>query len=159
MDILEIINEMEEVIEESTRVPLVGKVLIDDDLIVEYLDRIRSAIPEEIRQAKITIKEKERLLNEAHEEAKKVFDNAQSQISKLADESEITKQAQKQAEEIYIKAKNTAREIRQGANIYADETLKKLEDNLQKAINIVKNGREELKPKVATEQVAAGKEK
>lgn len=158
MDILEIINEMEEVIEESTRVPLVGKVLLDDDLIIEYLDRIRSAIPEEIRQAKLTYKEKNRILNEAHEEAKKVLDNAQMEINRLASESEVTKQAQKQAEEIYVKAKNTAREIRQGANNYADETLKKLEENLQRAIGIVKNGRNELKPKGAKEQVAAGKD-
>lgn len=158
MDILEILNEMEEVVEESTRIPLLGKVLIDDDLIMEYIDRIRSSLPEELRNAKQISMEKEKILLTAQQEAKKLMDNAQLGISKMAGESEIAKQAQMQAEEIYLKAKNTAQEIRVGANSFADDVLAKMENSLQKALTVIKNGREELKPTTSKEQVAATKQ-
>lgn len=157
MDILEILNEMEEIIEESTRVPLLGKVLIDDDLIMEYVDRVRSALPDEIRQAKQIQKDRDRILSEAQNEAKNVMENTKMEIAKIAGDSEISKQAHKHAEEIYVKAKKTAQEIRSGANEYADDILSKLENNLQKALTVVQKGRDELKPKAKVE-AAAGKD-
>lgn len=157
MDILEIINELEEVIEESTKIPLLGKILIDDDLIMEYVDRIRSAIPEEIRQAKLVNKEKDRILNLAQQEATNLINNAQLEISKMAGDSEVSKQAHLKAEEIYSKARKTAQEIHSGATQYADDILGKIETDMEKALIIVKKSREELKPKASNEAAAGQK--
>jgi len=72
MDILDVLNELEELVEESTKVPLVGKILIDDDLILDMIDHIRTALPEEMRLAKSVAVERERIIEEARNEAKRM---------------------------------------------------------------------------------------
>lgn len=145
LDLLKILNELEEYVEESTKMPFTGKVLIDDDVLMEFVDRIRSSLPEEIRQAKWITKERQKIITEAQKEAEKIVEDAKQHITKIADESEINKQAQKYAEEIVQKAQGVANEITNGANQYADDILGSLEGNLNKIMTSVKNGREELK--------------
>ena len=61
MDLLSALNELEELIENSGRVPLTRKVMVNEDSILDLLDRIRTTIPEEIRQAKWIIQERRKL--------------------------------------------------------------------------------------------------
>lgn len=65
MDLLSALNELEELIENSGRVPLTRKVMVNEDSILDLLDRIRTTIPEEIRQAKWIIQEREKVMSES----------------------------------------------------------------------------------------------
>ena len=56
----------------------------------------------------------------------------------------MVKRAQRQAEEIIREAEAREREIRLGAEDYADEILKTLETNLDKFLAAVQRGRERL---------------
>lgn len=145
MDVLKIIDEIEEIVENSSRIPMTGKVLLDSDTVLEYLDRIRTILPEELRQAKWVSKEKERMLKEAQEESERVLEEARQQVKRLANESEVVKQANAQAEAIIAQAKLMAKEMKNGATTYADDVLKQLEGNLEKALAVIKKGRDELK--------------
>lgn len=145
MDVLKIIDEIEEVVENGSRIPMTGKVLLDSDSLLDYLDRIRTILPEELRQAKWVSKEKDRMLKEAHEESEKMLEEARIQVKRAAQESEIVKQANAQADAIVGQAKQMSKEMRVGATQYADDILKQLEGNLEKAIAIIKKGREEIK--------------
>jgi len=63
------------------------------------------------------------------------------------DKEEITKQAERAAEDIVEDARAREREIRLGAEDYADEILNTLEVNLSKFIAAVQRGRERLQGK------------
>ncbi len=145
MDILDVLNELEEVIEESTKIPLVGKVMVDDELILDMVDHIRTSLPEEMRQAKAVAVEREKILEEARTEAQRIIKEAKEEIAKMAGENEIVKQAQEQAYSVVEQTNTVAREIKIGAYTYADDLLRQVEELLEKNLLQVKTGRAELK--------------
>lgn len=145
MEIFNVLNELEELVESSIKVPLTKRVMVDEDRLLDYLDRIRTSLPEEIRQAKWVIQEREKVISETKREAGRLMEDAQKQVEKKAEESEITRQAKTIAEEIVEKAEVVAREIKQGARDYADEILMELEKNLGKIMSEIQDGRTELK--------------
>lgn len=145
MDVLKFIDEIEEIIENSSSIPMTGKVIIDKDTLLEYLDRVRTILPEELRQAKWVSKEKERMLKDAQDEADRIIEEARQQIKRAASESEVVKQANAQAEAIVAQSKMMSKEMKTGATNYADDVLKQLEGNMEKALTVIKKGREELK--------------
>ena len=132
MDLLSALNELEELIENSGKVPLTRKVMVNEDSILDLLDRIRTTIPEEIRQAKWIIQEREKVMSDSQKEAMRIMENAQKQVEKQAEDSEVARKAKVVAEEIIAKAEQTAQEMREGARIYADEILGALQDRLNK---------------------------
>jgi len=158
MDILDVLNEMEELVEESTKVPIVGKVLIDDELILDMIDHIRTALPDEMRQAKVIATEREKILEEARNEAQKVVGQAREELSRMAGDDELVKQARQQAAEVLEQAKALSREIKIGAYQYADDLLQSGEEGLEKVLAQIKNARAELRTPPKSEQEAAATE-
>ncbi len=159
MDILDVLNELEELVEESTKVPLVGKILVDDELILDMIDHIRTALPEEMRQAKAIVQEREKILEDARLEAKRMITEAREELNRMADENELVKQARHHATEVVEQAKRLSRDIKVGAYQYADELLKNSEETLEKILGQVKNARSELRtpPKSAEQEAAVAK--
>jgi len=157
MDILDVLNELEEIVEESTKVPLVGKILVDDELILDMVDHIRTALPEEMRQAKSIAQEREKILEDARQEAKRILGEAKEELSRMTGENELVKQARQQATEVVEQAKNLSREIRVGAYQFADDLLNSSEETLKKVLAQVKSAREELRtpPAGQAERIAA----
>ncbi|RCX17235.1 hypothetical protein DFR58_108130 [Anaerobacterium chartisolvens] len=145
MEILTILETLEDVVEKSVNVPVVGKCLIDKEEILEIIKEIRLKLPDDIKQAKWVKEERQRILLEAQKEANNIIRDAESKISSLVDEHEITKKAYEQANEIISNAQKNAREIRLGTREYADSILNKLEEILADTINVVQTNREELK--------------
>ncbi len=144
MDVLAMLDELEEYVDRGAKIPMTGKVLVDDEAIFDIIDKIRTALPEELRQAKWITKERERILEEAQAEAGKLVDQGRGYIAKLVEESEITRQAQDHAEELVAQARKVAREIRNGANAYADDLLVRLEKSLVGVVESLHEDREEL---------------
>jgi vacuolar-type H+-ATPase subunit H len=105
---------------------------------------MRATIPEEIKQARWIVKERQEMLAEAKREAERVVKEARDQQARLISEEEVYKQAERGAEEILEDARDTERQIRLGAEDYADEILSTLEVNLQKFLAAVQRGRDRL---------------
>ena len=145
MDLLNSLNELEELIENSSKIPFTRKVMVEEDRLLDLLDRIRTTMPEEVRQAKWIIQEREKVLQDSQKEAIRIMDNAQKQVEKKADDSEIVRQAKTNAEEILARAESVAMEIREGAKGYADDILVNLQENLGKILSQIEQGRSELK--------------
>lgn len=145
MDLLNSLNELEELIENSSKIPFTRKVMVEEDRLLDLLDRIRTTMPEEVRQAKWIIQEREKVLQDSQKEAIRIMDDAQKQIEKKADDSEIVRQAKTNAEEILARAESVAAEIREGAKGYADDILVNLQENLGKILSQIEQGRSELK--------------
>src|SRR5213593_3548333 len=127
MDVLVLIDKLDDQIHNAKPVPLTDQVRVDKEEVYDILDQMRATIPEEIKQARWIVKERQEMLAEAKRE-----------------NEEIVKQAERQAEEIIEDARAREREIRLGAEDYADDILNTLEVNLQKFIAAVQRGRDRL---------------
>ena len=145
MDLLSALNELEELVETSSKVPFTRKVMVEEERLLDLLDRIRTTMPEEIRQAKWIIQEREKVLGDSQKEAMRILDDVQKQIERKADDSEVVRQAKIVAEEIIAKAESVAREMREGAKGYADDILGNLQDSLGKINSQIEQGRSELR--------------
>ena len=84
------------------------------------------------------------MLAEAKREAERILKEARDEQARLISEEEVVKQAERQAEDILEEARAREREIRLGAEDYADDILNTLEVNLQKFTAAVQRGRERL---------------
>jgi vacuolar-type H+-ATPase subunit H len=84
------------------------------------------------------------MLAEAKREAERVVKEARDQQERLISEEEVYRQAERAAEEIIEDARETERQIRLGAEDYADEILSTLEVNLEKFLSAVQRGRDRL---------------
>ncbi len=145
MELFKIINEMEELIESSPKVPMTKRVLVDEDRLLDYLDRIRASMPEELRQAKWVLQERDKVIGDSKREAVRIIEDAELQLEKKAVDSEVTRKAQEISEEIRFRSEEMARQIKQGALDYADEMLAELEGKLNSILGQIQENRSELK--------------
>ncbi|MBZ4655417.1 MAG: hypothetical protein JG781_2776 [Peptococcaceae bacterium] len=145
MEIVRLLEEFEVVVEECSRIPMTGKVIIHEDTLYNFLDKFRAMLPEAVREAEWIIRERERILKEAEKEGEAIIETAKNKLQRIAGESEIVKLAKAQGDEIIDSAKNVAREVTQGAFSYADEVMAQLQMELEKTLQVVKKGREELR--------------
>lgn len=84
------------------------------------------------------------MLAEAKREAERILTEARERQDQLIAEQEVTREAERAAEDIVEDARAREREIRLGAEDYADDVLHNLEDNLTKFIAAVQRGRDRL---------------
>ena len=144
MDVLVLIDKLDDIIHNARSVPLTDSVMIDREEIYDLLDQMRSTIPEEIKQARWIVKERQEMLAEAKQESERIVAEARSRPSRLASQEEVVRLAERKAHEIIEDAREREREIRLGAEDYADEVLGNLEVNLDKFLAAVRRGRERL---------------
>src|SRR5882762_6058247 len=111
LDVLVLIDKLDDLVHNAKPVPLTDQVRVDREEIYDLLDQMRATIPEEIKQARWIVKERQEMLAEA----KRVVKEARDQQQRLVSQEEITRQAERAAEEIVEDANTRAREIRLGA--------------------------------------------
>ncbi len=152
MDIMALIDRIEEAMDGSRSVPLMRGRLVDVDKVYEIIDEIRASFPDELKQARWIVKERQEMLEEAEKEANRVLEEARDRAESMASEQEVVKRANEQAASILDSARQQEREIRLGAEDYADEMLANLEVNLGKLLTAVQRGRDRLQGKVSQRQ-------
>jgi cell division septum initiation protein DivIVA len=144
MDVLVLIDKLDDLVHNAKPMPLTDQVRVDKEEIYDILDQMRATIPEEIKQARWIVKERQEMLAEAKREAERIVKEAHDRQDRLVSGEEVTKRAEREAEEIIEDAHAREREIRLGAEDYADEILNTLEVNLSKFISAVQRGRDRL---------------
>jgi hypothetical protein len=144
MDVLVLIDKLDDLVHNAKGVMMTDQVRVDKEEIYDILDQMRATIPEEIKQARWIVKERQEMLAEAKREAERIVKEAREQQERLISEEEITREAERAAEEIIEEAHAKERTIRLGAEDYADEILNTLEVNLTKFISAVQRGRDRL---------------
>jgi len=68
MDVLVLIDKLDDLVHNAKAVPLTDQVRIDREEIYDILDQMRATIPEEIKQARWIVKERQEMLAEAKRE-------------------------------------------------------------------------------------------
>jgi F0F1-type ATP synthase membrane subunit b/b' len=155
MDVLVLIDKLDDLVHNAKAVPLTDQVRIDREEIYDILDQMRATIPEEIKQARWIVKERQEMLAEAKRECDRILGEAREQAVREASQTEIVKLAERQAQEIVDEARRQARETRLEMEDWADSILSTLETNLDKFLGAVRRGRERLHER-SQESVIAG---
>jgi uncharacterized protein YacL (UPF0231 family) len=145
MEIFELFDDLEELISGGSRIPLTGKVVVNEDEVIEVIEQIRNALPEELRQARWVMKERQRIIADAEQEAREIVEQGKEYTNRLIDENEVTKKAEQKAQEIIQRSQEVSQEIKIGAYEYAEKCLARLEQTLGELLRATQRGREELK--------------
>ncbi|MBQ3038731.1 MAG: ATPase [Clostridia bacterium] len=141
MDIMEIIDLMEENIEKAPSVPLTGKIMLDKDDILDYIQEMRLSYPEEVKEAKWVKGERQRIITEAESRADSMIKTAEAKMIQMVDENEITKQAQEYATQLVEDAKAQATKLVTDSDQYADDILGDVERRLEMLLKKVADDR------------------
>ena len=144
MTIEGILDELESLLIDASRVPFTNKRVLEEDDVVRLLDELRGKLPSSITEASQIVAERQRILEKAQEEGQKIVDKAKSYAIQLIDENVIAKQAQEQSNEIVILAHKEAADLQNDAVVYADNVFKHLEQQIEKTLEVVRLGHNEL---------------
>ena len=151
MDILQMIDRLEELLNESRPLPLTHNVIVDEDRMLDLIDQMRVSIPEEVKKAQQLLAQRDRLMAQAQEEANRTVNLARDRSNELIERDQVVQAAYSQAEQIKAQAQADGDVIRKEADEYVLETLRSLEMEMERALNQVRNGirtLQEDKPKV-----------
>jgi cell division septum initiation protein DivIVA len=140
MDILQLIDRLEELFNDAKAVPFTHNVIVDEDRMLELIDQMRIAIPEEVKKAQQIVAQKERVHAQAQEEANRTLQIARDKATELTQKDIIVQEAQRRAEQILSQARAEAEAVRADADNYVVDTLMQLQDHIAKLSNQVNNG-------------------
>ncbi len=149
MEIYRILDDLESMVKDSKKLPLSsGKIIIDSNDFLDRVDRIRAIMPEELETARLVISEKERIIKEACSQADQYVDESKDKVARMVDDNEITRNAVKMAEDIVNRAEEVASDIRKEANEYAKQILTHVEMVLNRSLDTISQGKEELRREI-----------
>jgi hypothetical protein len=140
MDILQLIDRLEELFNDGKPIPFTHNVSVDEDRMLDIIDQMRIAIPEEVKKAQQLLSQRDRVMAQAQEESNRTLDLAREKAEGLIGKDTIAQEAQRRAEQILEQARADAEATRIEADDYVIETLGRLQDELNSSINQVNNG-------------------
>jgi hypothetical protein len=144
MDIQHLVDRLEQALADSRRLPLTANLIVDEDQMLNIIDQMRVAIPEEVKRASRVEAEKERILAQAHEEGERIRELARQEATELVKRDAIMIAAQQRADTILERARREADMMRQESDAYAMDVLAKLEEDLLRSLSVVRNGMRKL---------------
>lgn len=100
LDIQQSLNVLEELILESPRVPFSRRTLVDEDKLLDQLDRIRLNLPTAFREALAVVEQQAAILTEAEQYARSVVYEAEQEAMRRLDELGIVQRAEAQAQQV-----------------------------------------------------------
>ena len=166
-------NELEEALDRG--IPLLSShSIVKKDVVVNILDRLYEALPDEIKEARALLRRRDEFQYEAQQKAEKTIADAQAEASRLLSESDLLRAVQKEADKIKeqvisdcegikrqaldeasslrSQAIDESLRIKDSASVYAEQILAGLEQNINQLHEIIKNNQIQLERKRAEEE-------
>ncbi|MBS1249381.1 MAG: hypothetical protein MAG431_00959 [Chloroflexi bacterium] len=140
MDILHLVDRLEELFNHSRTIPFTHNVIVDEDRMLDIIDQMRIAIPEEVRKSQQVLSKRDRIIAQAQEKANRIQILAQEESEDLVNRDSVVQQARKKAAHIAAEAEVQAETIRKEADDYVKETLTSLEIALERVLTQVQDG-------------------
>lgn len=140
MDILQLIDRLEELFNDAKALPFTHNVVVDEDRMLELIDQMRIAIPEEVKKAQQVMAQRDRIMAQAQEEANRTLQLAREKAEQMMQKDMIVQEAQRRADQIISQGRADAENTRADADNYVIDTLTQLQDQIAKLNNQVSNG-------------------
>lgn len=143
-DTEEIILRVRDQVETARSVPMSSSVMVNRDDLLALLEDALAGLPEELRQARWLLKEREEFLAKARREAEEIIDSGRQQAERMVERAEVVRESRRRAQQIIDDAEATARALRHEAEDYIDQKLATFEVVLERTMQAVHKGRERL---------------
>jgi hypothetical protein len=153
--VLDIVDTLEELVGGARRLPFTPSVVVNEEEILELVDRIRVALPDDLVSARHTVDERDQILERAErevaeisaraeEEAARQVRDAQARAASLVEEHVIVGAATERARVLIAEAEQSAAAERTAADDYAREVVQRLEEQLERWLGTVREGLQSL---------------
>ncbi len=142
VDIQFLVERLEALVVNARKLPMTNQIILEQATVLDVIDQLRVAIPEEVRQARRINQESDRVLAKAREEAEQIIGAAQEQAALLLQDQSILREAETKAQDMVDRAETKAEETMRGADQYAADVLVRLESDLVKTLSIIKKSLE-----------------
>jgi F0F1-type ATP synthase membrane subunit b/b' len=150
--------ELRDMVENARTMPMSASVLVNRDDAVALVEDILRSFPEELRQARWLLREKDQFLGQARREAEDIIEAARVQAERMVERTEIAREARRTAQRIVDDAQMQARQLVHEAEDYIDQKLASFETVLDRTLQTVQKGRTRLQvaadPRVPEGEVA-----
>ncbi len=153
LDTEELILQVRDHIETARSVPMSASVMVNRDELIGLLEDAIGALPEEIRQARWLLKEREEFLTKARREAEDIIDAGRQQAQRMVEKTEVVREANLHARRIVDDAEKTSRDLKHEAEDYIDQKLASFEVVLERTMAAVTKGRERLQVVIPAAEV------
>lgn len=121
------IDELENLVENSGRLPWFGRKAVNHDEIAALIARLREVVPQEVKTARQTASDRDLIIQEARETAQRIVQAAEEQRARLLDEHDIVQEASARGQAVLDRAQVQAEAMRADARGYARAIVEKVE--------------------------------
>lgn len=139
-----LIDELENLLNSAKRMPVGGKLLMDEAALRHLIAQMRAALPDELRVGQRIAGERDRILADARAQARRIIEDAQHQANAKVDEQGIVQNARQRAREIQAEAEKTATTLRAETDQYVLSQFSMLESRLIRVLREVQAGQRSL---------------
>ena len=115
--------QLQDVIENARKLPMSASVSVNRDDFIAILNDALVGFPEEIREARWLLKERDAVLDRAQAEADRLVEAARVRAARMVEKDEMVREARRTAEQILEEADRNAATIRHEAEDYVDRKL------------------------------------
>jgi cell division septum initiation protein DivIVA len=143
-DLETILLQVREMIDTARTMPMSASVLVNRDEVLELLDDALRTMPEELRHARWLLKEREEYLAQARRDAEDIVESARVQAERMVERTEVAREARRVAQQVVAHAEADSRRLRHEAEDYIDQKLASFEVVLDRTMQAVQKGREQL---------------
>ena len=140
----QLLLELRDIVEHARTMPMSASVLVNREEVLDLVDEILAAFPEELRQARWLLKERDDFLVQAHREADEILASARIQVERMVERTEIVREARRVAQRTVDDADAQARRMRLECEDYVDHKLGEFEVVLDRTLQAVHQGRQRL---------------
>ena len=123
MDLAGRLQQLEDMVRDAKSMPLSSSALVNREEVLEMLTEMRESLPEEIKQARWIVKDREELLAKARHDAERIVEHAREDQLRMARKEEVVARAQEEADRIVAEAEQQANDARAEAESYVDAKL------------------------------------
>src|SRR5262249_21252944 len=125
--------------------PLSSSVRLDNrDKVMELLEEASQRLPDELKQARLLLRERTEFLEKRQREGDDILEAARVRAEHMVQRAEIVREAQHTARQTVEDAREEARRLRHEAEDYCDQKLAAFEIVLERTMKTVQAGREKL---------------
>jgi len=148
-DLETVLVQVREIIDTARTMPMSASVLVNREEVLELLDDALRSLPDELRHARWLVKERDEYLAQARRDADDIAEAGRVQAERMVERTEVAREARKVAQQVVAQAEADSRRLRHEAEDYIDQKLASFEVVLERTMQTVLKGREQLQAIVA----------
>ncbi len=145
MDTEVLLRRVLDLVNSAPKMPLSSTVRLEKDEVVEMLEEAISRLPEEMRQARWLLKERQEYLAKVQREGDEILSAARERAERIVQRTELVREAQRISNRTLEAANDEARKLKHEAEDYVDQRLASFEIVLERIMKTVVGGREKLR--------------